>query len=83
MRIVILGATGRTGHHLVEQGLDLGHQVTAFARKPAGLEHYGDRIRVVQGDIGDPTGVSRAVAGQEAVLSALGSPTIRKNTVRM
>ncbi|MGW2223143.1 NAD(P)H-binding protein, partial [Nonomuraea sp. NPDC001684] len=41
MRLVIFGATGRTGLELVRQALDLGHEVTAVvrdaARLPAGL----------------------------------------------
>jgi uncharacterized protein YbjT (DUF2867 family) len=81
MRVVIFGATGRTGRQLVDQALGLGHEVTGFARRPAALASYGPRVHVVPGDIADPPSVGLAVAGQDAVLSALGSPTWRPNTV--
>jgi len=81
MRLLILGATGRTGRQLLDQGLAAGHVLTAFARRHAVLAAYPTRLRVCQGDIADPASVTRAVAGQEAILSALGSPTWRPNTV--
>jgi uncharacterized protein YbjT (DUF2867 family) len=78
---LILGATGRTGRQLLDQALALGHDVTAFARRPAALAAYGSRLRVMQGDITDRSSVGPAVVGQEAVLSALGSRTLRPSTV--
>jgi uncharacterized protein YbjT (DUF2867 family) len=80
MRLLILGATGRTGRHVLDQALALGHEVTAFARRPAALGAYGSRLRVISGDIMDRASVAPAVAGQEGVLSALGSRTLRPNT---
>ncbi len=81
MRLLILGATGRTGAQLLDRGLGEGHQVTAFARRPSALARYGSRIRVVQGDVAVASSVDRAIPGHDAVLSALGSPTLRRNTV--
>jgi uncharacterized protein YbjT (DUF2867 family) len=34
MKLPILGATGLTGHQLVQQALDAGHSVAALARDP-------------------------------------------------
>ena len=34
LRILIIGATGRTSHELVRQALEQGHQVTALVRTP-------------------------------------------------
>ena len=36
MKLIIFGATGTTGRHVVERALSQNHQVTAFARKPLG-----------------------------------------------
>lgn len=71
MRLLVFGATGGTGRALLEQGLAQGHQVTAFVRNPAALAARPG-LTIVQGDVTDAAAVSRAVAGQEAVLSALG-----------
>ena len=71
MKVVVCGATGRTGRLLVEGALARGHDVTAFVRAPNKLGALRDRVRVVQGDVLDGGAVSDAVDGQEAVLVAL------------
>ncbi|MDY7231424.1 NAD(P)-dependent oxidoreductase [Hyalangium rubrum] len=71
-RVLIIGATGRTGLHLVEQALAQGLSVTALARHPEALGDFQHRVTVVPGDILDPAAVTQAVAGSDAVLCALG-----------
>ena len=82
MKLLIFGATGTIGRQLVEQALAQGHAVTAFVRDPARLALKHAKLKVVQGDVLDYASVERAVSGQEAVLSALGTPALTKNTVR-
>lgn len=72
MRVLIFGASGRTGQHLVRQALEAGHEVTAFVREPARLKMDHARLRVVSGDVTDAVRTEEAVAGSEVVLSALG-----------
>ena len=71
MRLLVFGATGGTGRALLSQGQEQGHQVTAFVRNPAALEARPG-LTIVEGDVTDAAAVSRAVAGHEAILSALG-----------
>ncbi len=71
MKLLVFGATGGTGRALLNQGLEQGHQVTAFVRNPAALEARPG-LTIVEGDVMDAAAVSRAVADHEAVLSALG-----------
>lgn len=72
MNILVFGASGKTGHEIVQQGLHQGHYVTAFVRNPAKLTITNDRLKVVQGNVKDPAAVAAAVKNQDAVLSALG-----------
>jgi putative NADH-flavin reductase len=72
MKLLVFGATGGTGGQLVQQALQQGHLVTAFARDPGKIHLAHDNLRVVSGDILLPDSVETAVAGQDAVLSALG-----------
>ncbi len=71
MKVLIFGATGLTGQLLTRRCISEGHEVTAFARDPAHLTIQG--LRVMQGDVLEAAAVDRAVAGQQAVLSALGT----------
>jgi len=72
MKLLILGATGATGLHVVGQAVERGHMVTAFVRNTGPLEKFGDRINVVRGNLLDPAELAGVLAGQEAVLSAFG-----------
>ena len=71
-RVLVIGATGGTGRQLVQQALDQGHQVTAFARRPSKLQIEHANLRVVKGDVLDYGSVEAAMRGQSAVLCALG-----------
>src|SRR5215469_18562495 len=77
MKLTIIAATGGVGRQLLTQALDAGHDVTAVARNPAKLPP--DVIatlnaRIVTSDLAtpDPQVLETAVAGADAVLSALG-----------
>ena len=72
LRLLIVGATGGTGRELVAQALERGHRVTALVRNPAKLAVQHPNLAVVQGDVLDGAAVEAAVAGHDAVLSALG-----------
>ena len=72
MRIVIFGASGRTGRHLVRQALDRGHAVTAFVRNPAKIGISHKNLSLYKGDVFHPGEVEAAIKGHDAVLSALG-----------
>ncbi len=73
MRVIIFGASGATGRLLVERAASAGHEVTAFVRDPAGTNLNAAGLKTVQGDVLDAASVDRAIAGHEAVLSALGN----------
>ena len=72
-RLLILGASGRTGRHLVAQAAQRGATVTALVRDPARLPpELASCARVVQADVGDGEAVARAMVEQDVVISALG-----------
>lgn len=71
-RILVLGASGRTGRLVVEQALGHGHEVVAFTRTPL-PERPTQRVRTVVGDVADARSVADAVEGCDAVVSCLGS----------
>ena len=72
MNIVVFGASGGMGVHVVEQALNAGHIVTAFVRTPSKLEIRHQNLVRFQGDVMDAEAVANAIAKHEAVVSALG-----------
>lgn len=73
LKVLILGATGGTGRLIVGQALERGQEVTALARSPEkanGLEG----AKLVAGDVRDEKMLREALKGQDAVISALGTP---------
>ena len=71
MHISVFGASGRTGRHVIEQGLARGHEVTAFVRDAARFDASDDRLVVPEGDARDGARVDAAVAGRDAVISVV------------
>jgi putative NADH-flavin reductase len=72
MNIVVFGASRGVGRNVVEQALLAGHQVIAFVRTPSTFTLRHPNLMVVQGDSMDAAAVEKAIAGQDAVVSALG-----------
>src|SRR6266849_2299093 len=73
MKLTILGATGATGTALTGQALAAGHEVTAVVRDPARLAVPAHpRLRTVTADVMDPASITPAIAGADAVISAVG-----------
>ncbi len=88
MKLTIFGATGATGTCLAEQAAAQGHDVTAVVRDPARLAIADRRLlRIVTADVMDPAAITPAVAGADAVLSAIGPhgsgpTTVSQDSVR-
>ncbi|TBB81084.1 NAD(P)-dependent oxidoreductase [Rhizobium ruizarguesonis] len=72
-KIVILGATGPTGRHIVRQAAARGYDVTAFVRTPEKATDLAG-AEIVVGDARDENALRQAVKGRDAVISALGTP---------
>ena len=72
MKLLVLGGTGGTGKHVVQQALDSGHEVTVFARDPAKVTIQHARLRVATGDVTDRSALTAAMRGQDVVISAIG-----------
>jgi putative NADH-flavin reductase len=74
MRILLLGATGRTGSHVVDLALARGHELTAFVRSPQKLGRSDPLLTAVQGDPLDVKALAQSLTGHDAVISTLGPP---------
>lgn len=81
MKIVIFGASGPTGIHLVQQALEQGHRVTAMIRNPEKFQISHPNLQVQKADALVPSSFENALPGHEVVLSALGIGQSFKDTI--
>lgn len=70
MRVLVLGANGRTGRLVVDSAIELGHAVTVLVRNGARFHRSG--VRVIEGDGLNGQDVLRAMQGQDAVVECIG-----------
>ena len=73
MRIAVIGASGRTGAHVMEQGVDLGHRMRAVVRDPDKLsavldDDIEDSSEVVEADVRDEAALLHALEDVDGVV---------------
>jgi len=72
--MIIFGATGTIGQHLVKQALEKHFKVTAFGRNKETLNNLLDKnLKFYQGDVLDQEAVKSALTGQDIVFCTLGA----------
>ena len=72
MRIAILGAFGRIGSRIRTEALARGHAVTAITRTPPDASASVPGLTIRQADAGSEAAMRHAIAGMDAVVSAVG-----------
>ena len=71
-RVIILGATGTLGRHVLRQALAAGHDVTVFVRTPSKLlPELRDRVSVHSGDLSTHVPLD-LINGQGALINCAG-----------
>ena len=85
--VMLTGASGFLGLHILQRLLDQGHQVRAFVRTPAklrqnleplGVDPDDPRIEVVQGDMTDAGAVKEAASGCDQAIHAAATFSYRR-----
>lgn len=75
MQIIVFGATGMVGKHIVQLALANGHSVVAFGRNVTSLldaDKNSDQLKAIKGYVFDEHEVYEAIQGCDAVISVLG-----------
>lgn len=73
MKVVLFGATGKSGSRLMKELVIRGHQVTAVARDVSKLP-AGTGLTLKQDDLSDAGHTAEVVRGADAVISAYAPP---------
>jgi len=80
MKIVVFGASGKTGTLLTNQALAAGHQVTVYVRRAGSILQQHPNLRVVVGNLNDDSKLKEAISGADACISTLGGNSLTKHT---
>lgn len=68
LNILIYGATGKIGTHVVTEALDRDHAVTAVSRNPARITRRHENLSAVKGDLLDTDSIRDLATGQDVVI---------------
>jgi putative NADH-flavin reductase len=66
--IVVYGATGEVGSHIVQEALDRGHHVFAVSRHPETIDNTHPNLTAVEGDLLDKASIAGILTGKDVVI---------------
>ncbi|MGF0521501.1 NAD(P)-dependent oxidoreductase [Agrobacterium pusense] len=69
-KIALIGASGNAGSRILKELSDRGHHVTAIARSPEKIAALPN-VEAKKGDVFDQAGLSKLLAGHDAVISSV------------
>ena len=78
MKVLVIGAAGKLGRLIVERAALRGYEVTAFVHGEEGAQPGG--VRIVHGDVRNPSRLRSALTGQDVVVDAIGGSKPYMNT---
>jgi putative NADH-flavin reductase len=79
MKIVVFGASGRTGSLIVEQALDAGHKVVAYIRKAGSIKFQHPNLKICIGNLTENLRIRDAITGADVCISALGGKSLTQH----
>lgn len=71
LKILVLGATGRVGSHIVSLALRDEHSVTALVRHPNKLQINDENLHIVLGNVFEKQDIGNVMANVDIVISTL------------
>lgn len=71
MKILLLGATGRTGRHVLTEALKRGYEVHALVRDPSKVKVQSIGLVLFTGNPENKMALAKAIQGCDAVISTL------------
>jgi len=71
-KIIIFGASGRTGKQVVREAFNAGYEVSVVVRDSKDYIINNTQIKIIIGDVFQPETFEQALYGKDAVISCLG-----------
>ncbi len=80
MKIILFGASGKTGEIFLNLALEQGHSVTAVVRTESKINFNHENLSVKVLDLSNQDDLVKAIEGHELVVSCLGGDANKKST---
>jgi putative NADH-flavin reductase len=80
MKIIVFGASGRTGGLLIEEALASGHEVIAYVRTKESVKSVHPNLKVVAGQLNETDKLKSVITGSDACISTLGGASLTKHS---
>ncbi len=68
LRILVYGATGKVGTHVVDEALERAHIVTAVSRDPSRIKQRHENLSTVAGDLLDSNSIASLAIDQDVII---------------
>lgn len=68
LNILVYGATGKIGIHVVDEALNRGHHVTAVSRDPSRIKLKHPKLRAARGDLLDSASITELAVNQDVII---------------
>ena len=86
LRILVYGATGKVGTHVVDEALGRAHFVTAVSRDPSRIKQHHENLSAVAGDLLDSSSIASLAIDQDVIIISvrgiIGKPKIPENALQ-
>ncbi|WP_147640667.1 NAD(P)-dependent oxidoreductase [Mammaliicoccus lentus] len=73
MNILILGATGRVGHEILNHAINDEHHINVLVRNKEKLKTKYNQLNIIEGNVLNKDDIAQAIKGVDVVFSALGT----------
>jgi putative NADH-flavin reductase len=80
MKVVIFGASGKTGSLLTEAALAAGYEVIAYVRRAESVTLVHQNLKVVAGQLSEKDKLTSVIHGADACISTLGGASLTKHS---
>jgi len=79
MKVIVFGASGKTGQLVTEEALASGYEVIAYVRNQESIKLVHPNLKVVVGQLNEKDKLKSVVTGSDACISTLGGASLTKH----
>jgi putative NADH-flavin reductase len=80
MKVVVFGASGKTGSLLIEEALASGNEVIAYVRTRESIKLVHPNLKIVSGQLNEKDKLKSVITGSDACISTLGGASLTKHS---